>query len=90
MVREEDKITATISGETERGKKFTVEVKFELYRPKEGDSYYGTGCYMGVDLPSSDQYVDVRYLGTTDIKELAMIWIENWYSSNAKDIRFSR
>lgn len=90
MVKEEDKIAATISGETEEGQKFKVKADFELWRPKEGEEFYGTGCYMAVKLPGDKHTVDVRYLGTTDIKELAMLWIENWYGSNAKDIRFSR
>lgn len=81
-----DNLKITVKGVTEWGEKFETPCEFTLIRPKEGESYYGTGCYMLVKMRNDKQYVDTRYSGTKDIKKLAMNWIESCFGTNAKEV----
>lgn len=67
---------------------FEEELLFTLSFPKENESHYGTGCYMGVEWKNSHnrQSYDVRYERTTDIDVLAKRIIESYYGKNAKDV----
>lgn len=86
---------ATIKGHThyfgEESKEFTTSINFKLHPPKENEPHYGTGYYMSVNFEGhsgSSEYVDVRYLGTTDIKKLANLYIEDRYGKNAEEVIF--
>lgn len=83
-----DRMFATVKGVTCEGHEFTEELEFQLHHPKDGEIYYGTGCYMVVKMSmSGKQLEDVRYARTTDIEILADRFIKGWYGDNAKDIR---
>lgn len=85
------RMKAAISGVTNSGRAFTVNVMFELFPPTE-KSYYGTGCYMGVEMYDAEMQfvndfsVDVRHEGTTDIDKLADAWIKGYFGENAQKV----
>lgn len=81
-------VNAIVKGRTERGKQFMVNIEFEIIKPKKGDSYYGNGCYMIVNVGENEYIIDTRYAGTNDVKELAIRWIKGWYGDNAKEVVF--
>ena len=81
----------TVKGIDCSGNAFTQENLFTLHRPKEGESYYGTGCYMSVvqtseEYGKQDHLVDVRYRRTTDLEKLADEWIADFFGKNAREI----
>lgn len=79
-------LTAIVSGLNCSEKPFTDTCRFELLPPKDSN-HYGTGYYMSVRIPGSvDDYVDVRYEGTTDISELADRWIRNYFGKNVHKV----
>lgn len=81
------KMFATVKGKTCEGEEFTENLEFTLLPPEKGSSYYGTGCYMRVDMSiSGHKLCDVRYAKTTDIEILADRYIKDWYGQNAKEI----
>lgn len=87
-MEEYTKMYATVSGKTCEGEDFTEDLTFTLLPPAKGESHYGTGYHMRVDMSiSRHQLLDVRYERTTDIEILADRFIKNWYGKNAQDVR---
>lgn len=83
-----DRIKAVVKGHDCDKNPFEETLEFRLDRPKEGESYYGTGCYMLVTAPWDKWYVDARYQHTTKLDVLATRWIENYFGKNAEEVRF--
>ena len=83
------KLYATVKGTTCDNEPFAEDLEFTMLPPSDSN-HYGTGYYMRVKMSlSGPQLEDVRYAGTTDIKELANRFIRGWYGSNAHEITFS-
>lgn len=88
-----DKLFATVRGKNCEGEDFTEELEFSLLPPEEGSNYYGTGCYMAVEMSlSGRKLIDERYEKTKDIVFLAELFIRSWYGDNARSVtmRFSQ
>lgn len=83
-----DEIKAVVSGHDCDGAPFCETLAFRLDRPKEGETHYGTGCYMLVTAPWDEWYVDVRYERTTKLEVLAGRWIGNYFGKNAEKVEF--
>lgn len=67
---------------------FEEEIAFELVR-SSNESDYGNKHYMSVHRPkwkkqNLDDFVDVRYAGTLDLKKLAKSWLEQYFGENLK------
>lgn len=63
-----------------------ISLRFELFYPRKDTAYYGTGCYMCVSGPSDfEDYVDVRYAGTTDLQKLSESWLSFHYGEAYKE-----
>lgn len=70
-------------------KRFEEIVKFILYPPKADEPHYGTGCYMGVEFENGYRdSVDVRYTRTRNLKELAAVFIRNYWGDNLIEYTF--
>ena len=88
-------ITATIRGQYQypympKPKAFETTAKFTLIPPDPGEQHYGTGCYMSVEYGNgNDDYVDVRYARTTDIKKLAEAFIKDHWGENLREYEFA-
>ena len=73
----------------EEPKRFEHEAEFTLYPPVDGEYYYGTGCYMGVDFANGNhEYIDVRYAGTKEMKVLAERFIKDYFGENLIEYHF--
>lgn len=85
----EQVLQAIISGvvQWDNNRPFESRVKFTLIPPEDGESHYGTGYYMHMEVvgeKGTDRHFDVRYLRTTDIHKLAKIVAEEVYGDNMK------
>ena len=73
-------------------KRRTTDWIIQAIPPEEGSTYYGTGYHINA-IPIKDNgepdenaaiYWDMRYAGTTDINELADIWVKDYYKGTIK------
>ena len=91
----DNKIKAIVRGQYQHPymkepRQFEETVTFTLYPPKPNEPHYGTGCYMGVESDNGlDQLIDVRYMGSRHLKELAAVYIRDHWGDNLREYVFT-
>ena len=83
----EKKLTIVAVGVDCDGKPWQEEMQFELVKAAAFE--YGNKLSMIVHRPKwkQDVGVDVRYAGTSDIRKLAKMWLDDYFGQNLKSYR---
>lgn len=81
------KLTIIAEGVNHKGEPWQEEMQFELQKAAAFE--YGNKLAMIVHRPQwkQDIGVDVRYAGTSDIRKLAKVWLNEYFGENLKSYR---